>query len=75
MPIRPEHQRESASRALRHADIAITSQHYLDKRKRTVAGLGRFLTSADNVTPFPTAKDVTSDTETAGDLNLNGKAS
>src|SRR5439155_19126096 len=33
----------AASRALRHADIAITSQHYLDKRKIARAGLVRFL--------------------------------
>jgi integrase len=33
----------AASRALRHADIAITSLHYLDKRHSARAGLGRFL--------------------------------
>jgi len=33
----------AASRALRHADIAITSQHYLDKRESATVGLGRFL--------------------------------
>lgn len=38
-----------ASRALRHADIAITSQHYLDKRKRARAGLGRFLAKPSNI--------------------------
>jgi integrase len=35
----------AASRALRHADIGITGQHYLDKRQRTPAGLGKFLAS------------------------------
>jgi len=33
----------AASRALRHADIAITSQHYLDKKSRTAVGLGHLL--------------------------------
>ena len=39
----------AASRALRHADIAITSQHYLDKRQRATAGLGAFLVKPKNV--------------------------
>lgn len=39
----------AASRALRHADIAITSQHYLDKRQSARAGLGGILTQAPNV--------------------------
>jgi integrase len=33
----------AASRALRHADIAITSQHYLDKKSRATVGLGHLL--------------------------------
>ncbi len=33
----------AASRALRHADIAITSQHYLDQKKTVVSGLGHLL--------------------------------
>ncbi len=33
----------AASRALRHADIAITSKHYVDKKKRVVSGLGHLL--------------------------------
>jgi hypothetical protein len=33
----------AASRALRHADIGITSQHYLDKKKRVVSGMGHLL--------------------------------
>jgi len=33
----------AASRALRHGDIAITSQHYLDKRQSAMPGLGGFL--------------------------------
>ena len=39
----------AASRALRHADIAITSQHYLDRRESARAGLGRFLSRPSNV--------------------------
>ena len=39
----------AASHALRHADIAITSQHYLDKRQRATAGLGAFLVKPKNV--------------------------
>jgi hypothetical protein len=45
----------AASRALRHADIAITSQHYLDKKQRTSIGLGNPL-SASAVTQ-QTAED------------------
>jgi hypothetical protein len=33
----------AASRALRHADIGIASQHYLDKKKRVSTGLGKLL--------------------------------
>jgi Phage integrase family len=41
----------AASRALRHADITITSQHYLDKKKRSISGLGHLLEDS-NVTPL-----------------------
>jgi hypothetical protein len=41
-----------ASHALRHADIAITSQHYLDKKRRVTVGLGGLLQLAENVVPF-----------------------
>ena len=34
----------AASRFLRHADITITSQHYLDKKERVTLGLGSLLT-------------------------------
>jgi integrase len=44
-----EHGIYAASHALRHADIAITSQHYLDKRKSARAGLGRFLSKPSNI--------------------------
>jgi integrase len=33
----------AASRALRHADIHITSMHYLDKRERSTLGMGSLL--------------------------------
>ncbi len=44
----------AASRALRHADIGITSQHYLDKKKRSISGLGHLLKDS-NVTAFAAA--------------------
>jgi integrase len=47
----------AASHALRHADIAITSQHYLDKRKSATVGLGALLVKATNIialTSLPT---------------------
>jgi integrase len=37
----------AASRALRHADIGVTSQHYLDKKARATVGLGRLLSLKD----------------------------
>ena len=45
-----------ASHALRHADIAITSQHYLDKKRRVTVGLGALLNLPKNVVEFPGAK-------------------
>ena len=42
----------AASHALRHADIAITSQHYLDKKRRATVGMGHLLTGAENVIPM-----------------------
>jgi hypothetical protein len=41
----------AASRALRHADIGITSQHYLDKKTRVTAGLGKLLLRQDSILP------------------------
>jgi integrase len=46
----------AASHALRHADIAITSQHYLDKRQRATVGLGAFLVKPKNVVSIETHK-------------------
>lgn len=43
----------AASTALRHADIAITSQHYLDKKRRVTVGLGSLLRAPKNVVDFP----------------------
>jgi integrase len=39
----------AASRALRHADIAITSQHYLEPRRRATVGLGELLKAPTDV--------------------------
>jgi integrase len=41
----------AASRALRHADIGITSQHYLDKKTRITVGLGKLLLRQDSILP------------------------
>jgi integrase-like protein len=46
----------AASHALRHADIAITSQHYLDKRKSATAGLGYLLHPSDKIIQLPRSK-------------------
>ena len=47
-----------ASQALRHADIAITSQHYLDKKRRVTVGMGHLLsTSGDKIIRIPAAID------------------
>ena len=45
-----------ASHALRHADIAITSQHYLDKKRRVTVGLGSLLKPPDNVVSIVSGK-------------------
>jgi integrase len=37
----------AASRALRHANIAVTAAHYLDKKKRVVSGLGHLLKGSE----------------------------
>ncbi len=42
----------AASRMLRHADIRVTAQHYLDTKERTPIGLGNLLTMPENVTPI-----------------------
>ncbi len=42
----------AASTALRHADIAITSQHYVDKKRRVTVGLGGLLRDGGNVIPM-----------------------
>jgi hypothetical protein len=43
----------AASRMLRHADIAITSQHYIDQKEHVTFGMGNLLVMPDNVTPMP----------------------
>ena len=42
----------AASHALRHSDIAITSQHYLDRKRRATVGMGHLLERADAVIPI-----------------------
>jgi integrase len=42
----------AASRMLRHADIAITAQHYLDQKERVTFGMGELLGMPENVTPM-----------------------
>jgi integrase len=42
----------AASRMLRHADIRVTAQHYLDTKERTPIGLGNLLAIPENVTPM-----------------------
>jgi integrase len=42
----------AASRMLRHADISITAQHYLDTKERHTLGLGGLLVTPQNVTPM-----------------------
>src|SRR4030095_528018 len=42
----------AASRMLRHADIRVTAQHYLDAKKRTPIALGNLLAMPKNVTPM-----------------------
>lgn len=37
----------SASRALRHADVQVTTMHYLDKKQRIATGLGAVLAPAN----------------------------
>ena len=44
-----EHGIYAASHALRHRDIQITSQHYLDKKRRATVGMGHLLTGSDKV--------------------------
>jgi integrase len=46
----------AASNALRHADIAITSQHYLDKRQHATVGLGAILVHSDKVVAIESHK-------------------
>ena len=48
----------AASRALRHADIAITSQHYLDRRESAKVGLGSLLSRPPNIVELSEATRV-----------------
>jgi hypothetical protein len=42
----------AASRMLRHVDIRITAQHYLDQKERVTLGMGNLLALPQNVTPL-----------------------
>ena len=43
----------AASRMLRHSDIRVTAQHYLDQKERVTIGMGNLLAMPKNVTPMP----------------------
>ena len=43
----------TASTMLRHTDIAITAQHYVDQKQRVTFGMGNLLVMPSNVTPMP----------------------
>ena len=58
----------AASRMLRHADIRVTAEHYLDAKKRTPIGLGNLLALPKNVTPM-----VADSTERAARVKRTGK--
>ena len=45
----------AASRLLRHSDIRVTADFYVDKKQRISTGLGSLLPPAANVIEFPTA--------------------
>ena len=47
----------AASRMLRHTDIAITAQHYLDQKERVTFGMGNLLTMPKNVAPITRPAD------------------
>jgi integrase len=46
----------AASHALRHADIQITSQHYLDRKRRATVGMGHLLAEGANIRPVHNPK-------------------
>lgn len=45
--INEKHGIYAASQALRHRDIAITTKHYVDQKKKVTVGMGHLLTPAD----------------------------
>jgi hypothetical protein len=55
----------AASRMLRHADIAITAQHYLDQKERVTIGMGELLSMPENVTPMQRAQSMPNSTSRA----------
>jgi Phage integrase family. len=58
----------AASQALRHADITITSQHYLDRRKRSTVGLGNLLGVASNIVAIAARRGLNSGSITRAPL-------
>jgi integrase len=50
----------AASRFLRHGNIQVTADHYLDKRKRVTVGLGHLFAGNENVVPFEESPRVAS---------------
>lgn len=42
----------AASRALRHADIKVTTEHYVDKKHRVTVGLGALLKDDEKIVPI-----------------------
>jgi hypothetical protein len=62
-----KHGISAASQALRHADIAIASAHYLDPRKRSTAGFGNLLKVSTDVVP------INGEAEAADHLAVAGK--
>jgi hypothetical protein len=51
-----KHRIYAASRALRHADIAVTSRHYTSRTENVLPGLGGALAEAGKVIEFKPAK-------------------
>jgi integrase len=56
-----KHGIHAASRALRHADIAVTTRHYTSRTENVLPGLGGALASGDKVVPIPKPEPETSE--------------
>jgi len=64
----------AASRALRHADIRVTAQHYLDQKERVTFGMGNLLVMSGNVTPMPGIDGVPPDIARGGGRSSGSRA-